>query len=273
MKTKDYAEKRKALRNQLNEIQLDILNSPSVDRWIKDATPVDKTSFVDRLGKVMSGAMELLWIAENNYIWEPEPGCDIHLAKGEAVRKIAEFDVYKPTLGVFDNPIVKCTLIEKAASVSALINLDDAQDRVWMRFNEMVGDNPKSNIYLSFDEKGLLDCFDMKKVDGQQWPTFIEFIKKHRQGKPIEMAGIALMLMLEGVLNEKETWPKWYGEFCKLCGVEMNETYKKDKTKIADGKSIKDLSDELTQTMFIKGGRGDALNRPHVCFDDSHKYY
>ena len=131
-----------------------------------------------------------------------------------------------------------------------------------------------SRPYLPPDYTELLNCFNPGKINNGHWIDFVDFIKKHRQGQPIEMARIAYILKKTEVLcNPKMAWGTWYATFCKWCGIEPNKTYQKDSKKVGiEGMPIKRLWDELNQTMFIKGGRGDALNKPHVGFDDGHQY-
>lgn len=134
--------------------------------------------------------------------------------------------------------------------------------------------NEASRPYLSTNYPGLFNCFNSRKINPEYWAAFIEFIEKHRQGKPIEMARIAFILKTTGVLCQPNmAWAKWYEIFCERCGIEPNTTYQKDSKKVGiDGMPTTRLWNELNQTMFIKDGRGDALNKPHVGFHDGHQY-
>lgn len=183
--------------------------------------------------------------------------------------KCKVFDIIKSqsTIRLIDNPRSFENFIFKSGKVeNTLPQWCDAQKALIMATTSP--EAPKSPDY-----SGLYDNLNHNKVKPNNWKCFIDFIEKHRNNEPIVMARIALILHTLNIpAKSKIGWVTWYKIFCNHCGVEVNNTYMNDKTKLTGNAApLKVLHDELMQTDFIKDG-GDAMSRPHVGYNDAHGY-
>ena len=135
--------------------------------------------------------------------------------------------------------------------------------------------NEASRPYLSTNYPGLYNCFNSRKINPEYWAASLSLSKNIGKANPLKWPGLHIFTLktTEVLCQPNMAWAKWYEIFCERCGIAPNTTYQKDSKKVGiDGMPIKRLWDELNQTMFIKGGRGDALNKPHVGFHDGHQY-
>lgn len=271
MNKQKQIENRKAIEADAKHVYEEIMKSPTIERWMAKAHPVDKQKYKGNMRKVFEGAAELLWIHANDCIWVPYANGDIHMQKGEATMRIRDFITLYPSIDFLHNPITHIILLEEAARTAAAINIDDANDRVWEYYRGAICTKgaaaPSKRMEPNWPR--LYEALDANKTNPEHWGDFIDVLKEYCQGDAINMARIAWILRAGKFIATPMAWGAWYNLFCIRCGLEPCATYAKDAKKInPSGDATRNIARKMGESGFLRDKRsGEPMNHHHTPID------
>lgn len=214
------------------------------------------------LSELTKGAIELLWIKENDCIWIPNPEGDIHEQRGQAVVRIKNFTTFMSVPAIymrFHQPGRSNNVTDPAESIAAIIDVDNVNDRVWQYYRKAIHATTEEEatfesiitIAKPHTEEELMERLrELIEVDGQ---------------RPAMVGAIFLRCRLLGYISrnptEREARASFKLDGIKWSGVENYMSTKESKRTQPDGRIKMDesLGMKKAQTFNIFPDDGSIL--------------